>query len=114
VKKLIVVISSVVVLNGCYYDVADELYPESAPCDTTVKGFAAKISPIMTNNCAIPGCHVPGVQTPDLTDYSNIAANSATIKQRAVIIKDMPPTGPLSSCDIHALEQWIDNGSLNN
>lgn len=104
-------------IGGCYYDVADELYPGNggtANCDTTVTGYAAKVSPIISANCAIPGCHVTGGEPPDFTTYAEIAANSSLIMQRAVVQKDMPPAGPLTSCDILAVQRWIDNGSQNN
>jgi hypothetical protein len=117
VKRLILILCSFTLIGGCYYDVADELYPGSGGtnnCDTTVTGYAAKISPIMLANCAIPGCHVAGGSSPDLTNYTNLAANSDLVKQRAITEKNMPPAGPLSPCDILALEKWINNGSLNN
>ena len=115
-KKILLILSAFVLVNGCYYDVADELYPDtgSTNCDTTVSGYAARIAPMMTANCAISGCHVAGAQTPDLSNYTDVAANSALVNERTVIIKDMPPSGPMSACDIQALEKWIDNGSLNN
>ncbi|MEP7262906.1 MAG: hypothetical protein ABI772_00335 [Bacteroidota bacterium] len=116
-RKLILILSSCVLIGGCYYDVADELYPGNggtANCDTTVTGYAAKISPVMSANCAIPGCHVAGGNPPDLTNYTNVSANSALIMTRAVVQKDMPPAGPMSACDILAVQRWIENGSLNN
>jgi hypothetical protein len=116
VKKIMMIISSLALFSGCYYDISEELYPEGSAtnCDTSVSGYSAKIAPLMTANCAISGCHVPGAQTPDLSTYANVAANAAAVKQRAVIIKDMPPAGPLAPCDVFALQRWIDNGANDN
>jgi hypothetical protein len=118
VKNIIIllILSSFILISGCYYDVADELYPEGSTvtCDTTVRGYAAKIQPMIGTNCAISGCHVPGAQTPDLSTHAEVAANADIVKEQAIINKTMPPTGPLPPCDILSLEQWINNGSQNN
>ena len=102
-------------LSSCYYDVEEELYP-STSCDLSDTKFASTVDPIITTNCAVPGCHVPGGTTPDLTTYDGVKANvdNGSIQQRALVDKDMPASAPLSSCDQAKLQAWIDNGAINN
>ena len=102
---------------GCYYDVEEELYPASSStntCDTIPPTYALKIQPMIANNCAVSGCHVSNGQSPNLSSYDNILANVSRVKARAVTEKTMPPSGPLSSCDVLALQQWINSGAKNN
>lgn len=101
--------------QGCYYDVAEELYPaqQTTNCDTT-RGYALRIAPIMATNCATTGCHVSNGQSPNLSTYAGVSANIDRVRQRAIVEKTMPPSGPLSPCDVLALQQWIDAGSQNN
>jgi len=100
-------------LSGCYYDVEADLYP-STSCDLTNTTYSAAIGPIISTNCAVPGCHVPGGTSPDLSTYAGVSANVGAVKQRALVDKDMPPSGSLSSCDQAKLQAWIDNGANNN
>ena len=105
----------VIGVQGCYYDVAEELYPaqQTANCDTT-RGYALRVAPIIAGNCAISGCHVSNGQTPNLSTYAGVSSNIDRIRQRAIVEKTMPPTGPLTPCDQQALQQWIDAGAQNN
>jgi hypothetical protein len=43
-----------------------------------------------------------------------VNANVGAVQQRALVTKDMPPSGALSSCDQQKLQVWIDNGANNN
>lgn len=100
-------------LSGCYYDVEEELYPGTA-CDLTNTTYSAAVQPIIATNCAVPACHVPGGTSPDLSTYAGASANAGGIDQRALVDKDMPPSGQLSSCDQQTLKAWIDAGAPNN
>ena len=100
--------------SGCYYDVAEELYPNSgnANCDTSPDVYNTKIAGIMSKSCAIAGCHVAsGGTAPDLSDSAIVYVNISRIQVRAVNDKTMPPSGPLSNCDINALQNWINGGT---
>lgn len=102
-------------LSSCYYDNEEELYPLES-CDLTEVTFSQDIKPIIESNCAVPGCHVPGTGRVDYTSFQGlqIVINDGRLKQRAVVQRTMPPTGPLNSCDISKIEVWLDNGALNN
>ena len=66
----------------------------------------------MATSCAIPGCHVTvdGV-TPDLSDSATVFDKVDRIQIRAINEKTMPPSAPLSKCDINSLQRWIDGGT---
>lgn len=101
-------------VSSCYYDVEEELYPQSNNCNLSDIAYSTKIKSIITQNCARSGCHVAGAQQPDLSDYNKLSANLSRVNERAVISKTMPPTSPMEKCDIEALKAWIAAGGLNN
>ncbi|HQV76214.1 MAG: hypothetical protein KBA60_09640 [Flavobacteriales bacterium] len=106
---------SVLALHGCYYDNEEELYPNNF-CDTSNVTFNATVFPLVQTRCAIPGCHVTGSQSPNLTQAAevlNIASNG-NLRQFAVVDKSMPPTGPLPECDRLTIQTWLDAGAPNN
>lgn len=107
--------TALLALSGCYYDNEQELYPNSY-CDTTSVTWSFSIQPLINSNCAIPGCHVPGAQSPDLSTYEVVRSNAASI--RGVVIDGspfiMPPTGQLPSCDRLKVSRWVDGGALQN
>ena len=103
-------------LSGCYYDVESELYPSSnnVSCDTSNVTFTNVIQPMISANCAISGCHSSGAQLPDLSNYAGISASADRIRVRSITEKTMPPSGPLSSCSISQLQNWLNAEALNN
>jgi hypothetical protein len=113
--RLSVLLAAALVLGstGCYYDVEQELYPGTS-CDLTNTTYSGAVEPIVSTNCAVPGCHVGGGVSPDLSTYAGLNANVGAVEQRALITKNMPPSGALSSCDQQKLQLWIDNGATNN
>lgn len=90
--------------------------------------FNADISPILTNRCAVPGCHVVGgPRGIDLRTYDRLikggddgaiviagnAKESAVIKQ--IIQGRMPPAGPpLEAAQTQLIIDWINEGARNN
>lgn len=110
------VMIALMAVNGCYYDKEDELYPNGpgSNCDTTQVTYAATIQPLIANRCAIPGCHVSGAQSPNLSTYTGLVNNITRVQVRALDLKTMPPTGPISSCDISIIRKWINQGTPNN
>jgi hypothetical protein len=89
--------------------------------------FAAVIQPILTEDCASAGCHVGGIQVPDLSvgkaydqltqlgyvDTTN-AENCLLYKRIIGTTKPMPPAGKLSNTKISLILAWIKQGALNN
>lgn len=106
----------VMAVNACYYDKEDLLYGD-LQCDTTNVSFNADINPIIQNSCAIVGCHIQGGSGNGLFEnYDQIKSkvDNGSFSQRVIIQQDMPPSNPLSDCQIEHLLQWLNDGALNN
>ena len=90
--------------------------------------FSADISPILTNRCATPGCHVAGgPHGVDLRTYDSLKAGA---DDGAIVIVDdareseivkqivqgrMPPGGPpLEAAQTQLIIDWINEGAKNN
>ena len=92
--------------------------------------FSADILPILTNRCAIPGCHVAGgphgvdLRTHDTLNaggdagaivVAGDARESEIVKQ--IVQGRMPPTPsgpPLEATQIQLIIDWINEGAKNN
>ena len=68
----VIIVLSGYLLNGCYYDNAEELYPGSLNCDVSNLSYDLVIKPIIDSNCAISGCHVSGTGRKDLSTYQGV------------------------------------------
>ena len=104
--------------SGCYYDKAALLYPGTGTinCATVSAKFNADVKPIILSKCAIAGCHNAATASGGavLETYNQVAALTARIKQRCVIDKNMPTSGPLAPAEIAVIKCWIDSGNPNN
>ena len=90
--------------------------------------FSADISPILTNRCALPGCHVAGgPHDIDLRTYDSVKAGGddgaiviAGDAKESEIVEEivegkMPPDGPpLETAQIQLIVDWITEGAKNN
>lgn len=116
-RSPILLVLLTMVFSACYYDNEEELYPNDF-CETTAVSWSVTIQPLMQTRCAIPGCHVPGAQTPDLSNYNSVKAqaDAGRIKARVIdgVPSIMPPSGRLPSCDQKKLEAWLLQGAPNN
>ena len=115
-KNILALNLLLVLASSCYYDNAETLYPYAdANCDAVDVTFSAEASNIIYQSCSTTGCHVAGTGRVRLTNYQEIKTivDNGSFAQRAFEVQDMPPQGPLSSCDIKKLKAWIDNGALN-
>ena len=103
-------------LSACYYDNEEELYPRDQNCDLSKVTFATTIKPIIAQNCAIPGCHVPGgTGSSNFQIYDELKAkvDNGSFERRTIIEESMPPNRDLSACDIDKLKTWLTNGARN-
>lgn len=101
--------------SGCTYDNAEELYGKQE-CETESVSFSSDIWPLISNNCAISGCHVNGQQLPTLENYQQISQNAQTIKTKTGN-GTMPPDGSGKSLTLEEINQiacWVDSGTQNN
>lgn len=117
VNKVGITIGMITILTiSCYKDKEDLLYGNSN-CDTTTVSFATDILPIIQNSCATVGCHVMGGSGNGLFEnYNQVKAkvDNGSFRQRVIVTKDMPPSSPLSDCQIQHITKWLDNGAPNN
>jgi len=114
---LILVAIGLASLPGCYYDSEEELYPNTF-CDTSAVTWSGTIEPLVQSSCAIPGCHVPGGQSPSLTSYTEVKAIADDGKLLGVVVTGspyfMPPSGKLRACDQISVQSWIAAGAPQN
>jgi hypothetical protein len=100
----------------------EEIKPQKVAVPSTVT-FSANIIPVFTANCAKSGCHVKGVQAPDLSTanaYTSLIyygyVDTDFPEQSAVYLKIT--TGSMkdkaTDTDRALILKWIQQGALNN
>ena len=119
---------------GCgksFDDSAAELglaFDSSAAGSRPEPSFSSDISPILTQRCALAGCHVAdGPEDVDLRTYATlqkggehgaivIAGDARESELVEEIVKGkMPPDGsPLEASEIQLIIDWINNGAKEN
>ncbi len=107
--------------QGCYYDNAEELYEfedqlNAADCVVLDVSYTNVIVPIIQGNCATTGCHVAGGNGILLENYNSVKAkvDNGTMLELVVNSKTMPPSLPLTGCQVQQVESWINAGAPNN
>lgn len=99
---------------SCEYQNEEELFATPDNTGTQVS-FTSDILPIITAKCAIPGCHVTGVQSPDLSNQANIFSRAERIKVRTSAGTMPPSSSPgLTADEINNIAAWVDAGAPNN
>lgn len=115
-KRTLVYVITVLILQSCYFDNEEDLYGP-VTCDLSNITYSSDVSIIINSSCATTGCHVPGgTGTGDFTNYTGLKAkvDNGTFETRVLNEKTMPPSTPLSQCELEILQNWLDNGALNN
>ncbi|MBB3057170.1 c-type cytochrome [Mucilaginibacter gotjawali] len=91
----------------------------TATCDTTKTTYSNGVSQIFSTYCN--GCHgvAPGSGNVILSDYASAKSAGTSLKASflaginytsALPAMNMPPSGPLSSCQVKQITKWINNG----
>ena len=108
-------------LEGCYYDKEELLYPGSKICDTsTVAKFATDVMPVMSASCNLSGCHnsIDAASGVILDTYNGVkiqALNGRLMGSIDILNGTMPKgAGKLANCTIAKIQQWINTGAPNN
>lgn len=120
-KVTLLTISAFLLLGflACTKDVG--INPDLQPkllteCDSVT--FIDSIQPIISANCATPGCHDNGSINGDLTTYAGIKVkvDNGSFQARVIdgVPSPMPPTGPLPAQEIDKLKCWLAAGAPNN
>src|ERR1700754_3649295 len=108
-KKLaVLVMGCLFLLNSCYYDKEDQLYPGGNTCNAVSSSFANVVKPIIETKCAITDCHAAGSANGPgpLTSYALIQNAAIEIKS-AVASGFMPKTGSLTAAERQAIICWV-------
>lgn len=71
-----------------------------------------QILPIISNNCAVSGCH-NGSQSPNLSAKSGVLSNASQIKNLTQS-GAMPKEGSLTQEQINLIACWVDDGARDN
>jgi hypothetical protein len=114
-----IIVSVVVVLSACYYDVEETLYP-GTHCITSNITYGSTINSILQRNCYV--CHSVAANTANVTleGYDKLMVYVNNGKLVGAIrhepgFKPMPQgASKLIDCDIAKIEQWIADGAPNN
>jgi uncharacterized membrane protein len=111
----------VVLLNGCYYDNEEELYPGSASsCDSANVTYTLTVEPVLKSNCYV--CHSSavadgGIILDTYTKLSEVVSNGKLVGviNHSSGYSPMPKNqAQLSSCNIQKITSWINRGALDN
>lgn len=123
----IMVASTAILFNACYYDKADLIYPTAATngtgvtCDSAgVVSYSQKVVPILQNACY--GCHSAssaggGIMMGTYAADKAIAMNGKLYGAITFSSGYSPmPKGAakLTGCQIAIIKKWIDSGISNN
>jgi hypothetical protein len=88
----------------------------SSDCDKIT--YAKDIGPMMKSSCATKGCHEPGGESPDLTNYASVkeAADNGQLKKRMIDGNPsfMPGSGKLPDAELEKVSCWLNSGAPNN
>lgn len=114
-----IVVSVMVFLSSCAYNVEEELYP-SDTCDTTEVTYSLTIAPIIVLHCF--ECHggLATVSGIPLEGYSNLKKKVDDGRLPGAIrhqqgFSPMPQNAPaLPECVILKIEKWVADGAPDN
>ena len=111
-------ITIAVMMQGCYYDKEELLYPgstQTVDCSTISAKFSANVAPIISSQCATSGCHdATAAGGLVLQNYAQISSAKDRINTRTVVEKTMPAAAPLQPAEISIIKCWIESGAPNN
>lgn len=121
----LVLFAGVTVFSSCYYDVEEELYPNSnaAPCDTTNISYLTDVLPVFQRHCYT--CHSTSVYR-ILGDGINLEGYEKVkvYVDNGILINSINHTGSaspmpkdaaiLNDCNRAIINRWVLNNAPNN
>lgn len=107
------------VIGGCYYDVEEEIYP-TLECDTADMSYLNDILPILEKDCY--ACHSAAANFGNVTiegyeslvSFANDGSLLGVIKHESGYSPMPKNLAQLLDCEIAKIEEWINDGALNN
>ena len=114
--KKLVFIAIVYMVSSCASDSEEDILQMAESCGTSVS-FQSEVQDILTNNCAISGCHNgDNGSSRNYLIFDNVQNNSQAIRSRTSA-RTMPPSSSgitLTSGQIQTISCWVEQGSQNN
>lgn len=104
------------IFSSCVFENEEVLYGHTF-CDTSNVSFATHIFPLIQSSCATSECHSPsGSGNGWFENYAQIKVkvDDGSFPYRVLELKDMPPTTPLTACELAKISRWLENGAPNN
>ena len=106
--------------SGCFNDKAELLYPAGS-CNTDSVTYSKVVKNILTQNCALSGCHdaataMNGVELETIAGAQLIAHDGRLLGviNHASGFSPMPKDKPkLDDCSILQISKWVSNGAPN-
>lgn len=107
------------ILASCYYDVEEEIYPQT-DCNVDNVTYSVNIVAILQSNCYV--CHSQAINQAGITleGYNNLKTYVDNGRFLGAVKHEsgyspMPQGAPqLPDCQIAQIEQWIMEGAPNN
>ncbi|MBK8346530.1 MAG: hypothetical protein IPL08_02525 [Saprospiraceae bacterium] len=120
IKILVILLFTVSIIPGCYYDSEDNLYPSTA-CNSTNVSFANDIQPILANACnnchnssSTIGAGIVLVGHAAVLPYATSGSLVGSVKHTGSYSAMPKNASKLDDCKIAKLESWVLAGSPNN
>lgn len=123
IKRLLISVFSILlltlILNNCYYDSEEYLYPE-LNCDTTNVTFSVSVKGVLSANCYTCHSNANAVQSGGgikLENYDDVKNNTrlmGAIRHQQGYLPMPDGGGSLSACDLNIIQAWYNNSKPKN
>ncbi len=120
-RTLLILICTIGMITGCYYDKEDILNPDTGNCSTINTTYQGTVVPLLQAsgclNCHSGGAPSGNVSLATYTSVKTVAQNGKLFGSinHSPGFSPMPQGGnKMSSCNISKIKAWIDAGSINN
>ena len=112
-RKLIFIVR-ILTITGMTFSCSksEDSNPDPNPTGSTPGPKFLAVKSVVTNSCALSGCHISPSNSGGINFETNtsIVSNGARIKSEAVDNGTMPPAGPLAAADKAIITDWINAG----
>jgi mono/diheme cytochrome c family protein len=123
-KTFFTLLTGAALLSGCYYDKAEEVYPQlllNNSCDTAgTISYSTHITVVLQNHCL--SCHSTASPSGNVTldTYAGVQAVAASGQflgsvEHQAGFSQMPSNNPqLQPCQLTQIRKWVQAGAPNN
>jgi len=111
--------ATVLLLQGCYYDVAEELYPVTGSCDTANVTYTTHVKNVIENNCLVCHSQAANLGSINLEGHAQVKQYADNGRLLGAITHSpgyspMPQNGnKLPPCTISQITAWVNKGAPN-